>query len=75
MSILTIYQIDTWESLMAEQKMLHGRKQDLRPEKYGKLKLIKLYLWSAELRQNQLQSKILKKDCSQKIPVLLLEIL
>ena len=36
-------------------------------EKYGKLKLIKLYLWLAELRKNQTRSKILKKDCSQKI--------
>ena len=60
---------------MEEQEMLHGSKLDSHLERYGKLMLLRLYLWSAELRQNQLQSKTLKKDCSQKIPDLLLEIL
>ena len=45
---------------MAEQKMSHGSKHDLNQEKYGKLKLVRLYLWSAELRKNQLLSKISK---------------
>ena len=51
---------------MAEQKRLHGMKQDLHHEKYGKLQLAKLYQWLAELKKNQFQNKTLNKDSTQK---------
>ena len=53
---------------MAEQKMFPGMKQGLYHEKYGKLKLAKLYQWLVELKKNLSQNKTLNKDSTQKTP-------
>ena len=52
---------------MVEQKMLPGSKQASHLEKYGKLTLVRLYLWLAELKLSQNLSEILKKDFLQTI--------